>query len=286
MNWDDLQVVRAVFQTGSYAAAARRLRINETTVPRRLARLQKDLGVNLFEAADGTRRPTVYCEEIVALSETIARHAERIAKISDADVGVSERIRIAATDSITAQVLAPKAARFLTKNPRVALDFLVSTENVDFSRWEADLAIRLKRPDKGDFIISKLADLELFFFESANATSENGDLVCAYPEDLELTPESRYLASKGLLKRARCRSKNLLVLKRLVQSGKYCGVLPSYMCTELMVDDKLQFSKLPHRRSVWLLVQRHLKDDSTTRTVIDWIKDCFASVETSLECAQ
>ena len=53
MNWDDLRVVRAVFETGSYAAAAMRLDIDETTVSRRLARLEGDLAVRLFEAQDG-----------------------------------------------------------------------------------------------------------------------------------------------------------------------------------------------------------------------------------------
>ncbi len=279
MNWDDIRVVRAVFRTGSYAAAARLLRINETTVPRRLSRLEKDLGVKLFEAADGIRRPTAQCEEIVSQSEIIASHAERITNIASADRGILERRRIAATDSITSQVLAPRTASLLAENPGLALDFLVSTENVDFSRWEADLAIRLKRPEKGDFIISKLVDLELLFCEPVNADSENGHFVCAYVEELDLTPESQYLANLGLLRRARCRSKNLIVLKQLIQSGRYCGVLPSFMCGDLITDKALQFSKLPQRRAAWLLVQRHHQGDATTRKVVDWIKSCFTSIE-------
>ena len=277
MNWDDLRVARAVFQTGSYAAAARLLSINETTVPRRLARLERDLGVRLFEAVDGARRPTAYCEELVALSETMAGQAERITAIANADHGVIERRRIAATDSITAQVLAPGTPTLLSENPGLALDFLVSTENVGFSRWEADLAIRLKRPEKGDFVISKIADLELYFCEPPETDSGDGQLVCAYSDELDFTPESKYLAGLGLLSRARCRTKNLLVLKRLIQSKKFCGVLPSFMCGDLIADSTLRFSKLPHRRGAWLLVQRHLKNDVTTRNVIDWIKECFES---------
>ena len=279
MNWDDLRVVRAVFQTGSYAAAARMLAINETTVPRRLARLERDLGVRLFDAADGMRKPTAYCEEIVALSETMAGDADRIEQIADTELRVRERRRIAATDSVATHVLAPRTASLLAENPDLALDFLVSTENVDFSRGEADIAIRLKRPEKGDFIISKIAEFELYFVEPANGSAENESLVCAYAEDLDRRPESRYLASLGLLERARSRTKNLNVLKELIRSGRYCGVLPDYMCTDLFDADSLQFKKLPQRRGAWLLVQRHHKDDATTRKVIDWIRDCFASIE-------
>ena len=51
--------------------------------------------------------------------------------------------------------------------PGLTLQFLTSSENVKFSRWEADLAIRLRKPDKGDFAISKLADVRLYFIEPA-----------------------------------------------------------------------------------------------------------------------
>ncbi len=279
MNWDDIRVVRAVSKTGSYTGAARILRINETTVPRRLARLEKDLGVTLFEAVDGTRRPTARCEEILALSETMARQAEKISSVVDTGSRSIERRRIAATDSVTAELLAPHAAAFLAEHPAIALDFLVSTENVDFSRWEADIAIRLKRPDKGDFIVSKLMESNLFLVEPLHGLSRDEQIVCAYPDDLDNTPESRHLASLGLLRQARCRTKNLVVLRRLIESGNVVGVLPSYMCAEFATNERLQFTRLPQRRSVWLLVQRHLKNDGTTRLVIDWIKSCFASVQ-------
>ena len=44
MNWDDLRIIAAVRDEGTYAGASARLRIDETTVGRRLARIQRDLG--------------------------------------------------------------------------------------------------------------------------------------------------------------------------------------------------------------------------------------------------
>ena len=48
------------------------------------------------------------------------------------------------------KLLAPRAGNFLLQNPGLSLQFLISSENVKFSRWEADLAIGLRKPDKGD----------------------------------------------------------------------------------------------------------------------------------------
>jgi hypothetical protein len=38
VNWDDLRIIAAVAEEGTYAGASARLRVNETTVARRLAR--------------------------------------------------------------------------------------------------------------------------------------------------------------------------------------------------------------------------------------------------------
>jgi len=81
MNWDDLRIIAAVRDAGSYAGASRRLRIDETTVGRRLQRLERALGAKLFEAVDGTRRPTAQCDLVLSHVETIAGHVAEIAKI-------------------------------------------------------------------------------------------------------------------------------------------------------------------------------------------------------------
>ena len=279
MNWDDLRVVRAVYETGSYAAASAQLRMNETTVSRRLARLERDLGVVLFEAQDGTRAPTVDCDAIFAHAVSMAEHAEAVAKVGDGVPAISRR-RIAATDSVSAFVLAPNAPAFLKDNPHVILEFMASTENIDFSRWQADIAIRLSKPEKGNFLISKLADFDLFLCAPAKQTSPDESLVCAYPEELDATPETKMLLNMGLHQKARCTTKNLAVMKELVLTKNCAGVLPSYMCADIINSKELMATKLPRRRGAWLLVQPHLKNDVATRAVIDWIKACFTNIKT------
>lgn len=279
MNWDDLRIAIAVNKAGSFAAAAARLKIDETTVSRRLSRLQKDLGVTLFEAVDGTRRPTAQCLEILHHADSMARHAERIATGETGTNGLVGRYRIAATDSVTVEVLGRRLPGFLADNPGFALHFLVSTENVNFSRWEADIAIRLGKPARGDFIISKLADVSLYLFEPLpSETSERADLVVAYPEDLDQTPESRFMIRKDMQGRARCLTKNLLLTKPLIASGHGSGVLPGYMCADLLTHDDLKVTRLDETREVWLLLQSHLKDDPGARMVIDWVRACFSEL--------
>lgn len=276
MHWDDLRIARAIYQTGSFAAAATRLRINETTVARRLRRLEEDVGVTLFEAADGARRPTAACEELVAVAGTMAGQVEQLEHIASAGRGLAGRRRIATTESIASGVLAPGVPAFLAKHPGLMLDLMASAQNVNFSRWEADLAVRMAKPDKGDFVIRKLTDLVFYLLEPVSTTS---DLVCCYPDDLSGTPEMRFLAGTGLTARARVTTRTLPAMRKMVETGACAGVLPSFLCRDLLDDDAFRAQRLPQTREIWLLVQPHLKDDAATRAVIDWIRSCFAAAD-------
>ena len=151
MNWDDLRIIAAVREEGTYAGASARLRIDETTVARRLARIQRTLGLRLFEAVDGVRKPTQQCETVLAHVQAMAGHVVEINKIGESLPGLIGRFRIASTNTVAEEILSPRASRFLVQNPGLTLQFLTSSGNVKFSRWEADLAIRLRKPEKGDF---------------------------------------------------------------------------------------------------------------------------------------
>ena len=274
MNWDDFRIVAAVRDAGTYAGAAARLRINETTVGRRLARIEHTLGIRLFEAVDGMRRPTGQCEIVLSHVQAMAGHVAEIGKVGESLPGLAGRFRIACTNTVAEELLAPGAAAFLAHNPGLTLHFLTSSTNVKFSRWQADFAIRLRKPDKGDFTISKLAEVRLYFFEPA-AAPESEVVVCGYPEDLGAIPENQFLTARGLQQRARCVTDNIRVVRRLIQSGQAVGILPEYSCSDLLADRRLRATLLPRRRDVWLLVQNHLKRDPAARAVIGWMRDCF-----------
>jgi DNA-binding transcriptional LysR family regulator len=276
MNWDDLKIVAAVREAGTYAGAGARLRLDETTVARRLQRIERSLEVRLFEAVDGRRRVTPQGEAVLAHVDAVAEHIAAIGQAGATVTGVSGRVRIASTSSIAEEVLALRAGELLMRHPSLTLQFLTSSENVRFSRWEADLAIRLRKPDRGDFSISRLADFRLCFVEP-DATVHQ-PIVCAFPPDLDRVPESQFLKAKGLQQCARCVTDNLRVIRALLGTRQAVGLLPDYACGDLLADGGLKVTPLPTRREVWLLVQNHLRRDRAARTVIDWIRDCFRAL--------
>jgi DNA-binding transcriptional LysR family regulator len=274
MNWDDLRVVAAVRDEGSYAGAGARLRIDETTVGRRLARIERALDLRLFEAVDGVRKPTRQCEMVLTHVQAMAAHVAEIGRVGEGLAGPAGRLRIASTNAVAEEILSPRTARFLGQNPGLILQFLTSSDNVKFSRWQADLAIRLRKPDRGDFTITKLGEFSLYLIEPT-AEADAAHVICAYPDDLGPIPESQFLKARGLQERSRFVTDNIRVIRTLIKSHQAVGILPDYLCAELLADRRLRATPLPHRRDVWLLVQNHLKRDAAARLVIDWVRDCF-----------
>ncbi|MEM9473037.1 MAG: LysR family transcriptional regulator [Pseudomonadota bacterium] len=283
MNWDDLKVIMAVRNIGTYAKAGVELRMDETTVARRLGRIQKALGVPLFDAIDGTRKPTPHCETVLTYIEEMAKTANKISRVSHQSDGPVGNIRLTSTASIAEQILAPGLGRLLRANPGLSLELQTSDQNLNFSRWEADLAVRLGKPAKGAFSIRKLADLKFYLFQPNTGGNDTGGLVCAYPEDLSETPEMLEMEATGWSKEQRLKTSNIRLIRSVIEDQGGIGVLPLHASADLLQDKRLKATALKARREVFLLIQPHLKEDPATRLVVDWIVRRFSATLQAIE---
>lgn len=279
MNWDDLRIIAAVERKGTYAKAGAALQIDETTVARRLARIQEALGITLFDAVDGVRRPTAHCLAVLDHIDDMSRAAAKIDAIGAHAVNPFGTVRITSTASIAEEILAPDLGRLLGANPGLSIELETSNENLNFSQWEADLAIRLGKPDKGAFVVRKLGDLRFCLFSPAMPGDQDpARLVCAYPADLDGTPEMKALDALNLTGAKRLRTSNLSIIRAILRSGTGSGVLPHYCAADLHGDADLRVMPLEASREVWLLIQPHLKTQPAARLTIDWIAERFSTL--------
>ncbi len=213
----------------------------------------------------------------LARVRSMIEQAAEISRIGKDTRGKTGRFRIASTAAVAEEILSPRASEILLQNPGLTLHFLTSAENVNFSRWQADIAVRLRKPARGNFTISKLADARLYFFEPA-IQLEGGPVVCGYPLGLDDTPEAKFLKAKSLQQLTRCTTDNVRIIRALILSYRAIGILPEYSCTDMLADRRLRITPLPHRREVWLLTQNHLKRNPAARLVTDWIRSCFKQI--------
>ena len=140
---NDLIYVAAVTQTGSLSAAARKLHVNHATVFRRIAQIETDLGVRLFERDTGHYVATAAGEELAAAGAAIEQTAERsLLKVAGRDLRPSGVVRITTTDSFATTLLNPVLALCRVRYPQIALHIGIDNKMLDLSKRDADIAVR------------------------------------------------------------------------------------------------------------------------------------------------
>ncbi len=160
-RWDDVRVFLAAVRTGSFTLAARALDTEQSTVSRRIAQLERDLGAALFERTPRGPLLSELGSRLYEDAERVEAEVHRLADAaSNAERTVRGRVRVATTESLATQFLMPRVLPVLRREyPELAIDVLTSDRAVDLSAREADLAVRFFRGGKGDLIGRRVARL-------------------------------------------------------------------------------------------------------------------------------
>ena len=158
MDWDNLRVFLAIARAGRISGAARELGVEHTTVGRRLAALEEQLGVGLFYRTAAGYRLTGHGERILASAEAMDRTATEIrARAREGSGALAGRVRVAMIEELAAHWLAPALPGFRAAYPGIDLQVLVGIRPVDLARGEAELAIRTPRPRQAGLAAVRLA---------------------------------------------------------------------------------------------------------------------------------
>lgn len=143
MNWDDLRYFLAAARHGSSRAAARALDVNQSTISRRLAQLEGDNGVRLFDRrARGLTLTDAGRGVLEAAEEIEARLALLELQVVGQDTSLVGPIRVSLPD-VMVGTLAPIIARFARKYPAIQTYFLIDNGYINLSQHEADVVVRL-----------------------------------------------------------------------------------------------------------------------------------------------
>lgn len=284
MNWQDLKYALAVARSGSLSAAARALGVNQTTVGRRLTRLEAELGVRLFDRIEGRQVPT-------AMGEIVLRRGGRIeqdmvaleATAGQADSAHAGTVRLTAVQVLVTKFLMPRLPAFFGRHPGIALELVATGGNLNLARREADIAIRLNRPASGNLVVRKIGEMG---FAAYLAREDGGDggggaptdaldrlpwLV--YDEALGHLPEARWLERKAPRARRVLSASDSLSLLEAAERGLGATVLPCLLGDASPRLRRITGGAPVVTREIWLLTHRELRHVARVRCVLDWIAD-------------
>jgi DNA-binding transcriptional LysR family regulator len=144
IDWDDVRYFLAVARGGSVRAAAERLRVNHSTVLRRVAQLEERLGAQMFEKLPSGYRLTDAGEEVLAFADQMEASSNQLeTRVFGRDQSVRGLLRVTLAPALATHLLMPDFADFARLHPEVEMEILPSNEPVNLTNREADVAIRV-----------------------------------------------------------------------------------------------------------------------------------------------
>jgi DNA-binding transcriptional LysR family regulator len=145
-DWDDLRFFLAVARTGSVTAASALLRVNQSTVSRRINHFEQELKVRLFERFSTGYELTVEGEELVRRVQRIEEETQAIDRhVMGKNVELSGPIRVTCSQVLARYFLIPLLKRFHKQHPAIVIHLDMSNNLYNLTAREADVAIRVTR---------------------------------------------------------------------------------------------------------------------------------------------
>ena len=190
LDWNDIKVFLGAARGGSLAAAAKRLKVDQSTVSRRLANLESVLGLALFERVPSGLR-------LSDMGQRMLQHAEQVesAVISlrhedhSGDGRIGGRVRLATMEGIASLYLAERLSSLRDRHPDLMIDLVTSAQTVYVNRREADLFLSFFKPPGRGLVSEQIGAFRLGLYAAPSYLARHG---C--PVDLWALKEHRFVS--------------------------------------------------------------------------------------------
>ena len=151
MDWDNLKFFLALAETGSLSRASEKLRVDHSTVARRIEMLEHGLGVRLVERLSRSYRLTAEGERVRDRAKEIEAGIADIARCAQSvDRSPHRVVRVNGPPTFISQFLAPRLLPLQAEQPGLRIELVGEARQISLSQGESDLALRMVRPlEKG-----------------------------------------------------------------------------------------------------------------------------------------
>ena len=282
MDWDGVRIFLAVARAGRLSVAARQLGVEHTTVSRRLATLETQVGAPLFYRTAAGYRLTPAGESVLSSAEAMQRAAAEMGASARERTGIVEgQVRVALVPEFASHWLAPRLPAFHKLYPAIELQVLVGTRQLDLSRGEAELAVRSPHPPQTGLVAVRIAHATAGLYASKSFVGrrrlrlDNGGVAENLPL-LVYTPKYRRLQNadwfQPILERATIvlRSNSTEMLLAAARASAGVAVLPRFVARRF--SDLVAVSGDVAATDVWLITHPEYRRDPKVRVTADFLK--------------
>lgn len=179
-----VEVLAAIVDTGSFAAASEVLDMSPSGVSRAVSRFEQRLGIRLFERTTRALRLTEEGQRFY--QQVLPLMAELEECISDASQGAARvrgKLRVNVDPFFSKLMLGPRLGAFLEAHPDLQLELITRDDLGDPIADGFDLALRFGHPQAAALVARKMMETRIVTVAAPSYLARHG--APGKPEDLE-----------------------------------------------------------------------------------------------------
>ena len=293
MDWNDVRYFLAVARTNSLTEASRELRVSPATIARRISALEQAIAKPLFKKANNGYFLTAAGDAFVAPSEQAEASMlllERSGAIpNDEKAGV---VRLAMPELLGQHFIIPSLAAFSELYPMIGLEAVADVRPLALNRRDADVLVRLVRPDYGNYVVRKVGRIGLglyasrSYIEKYGMPNKFGDLpdhrLIGWDPKLSFLPFNRWLADAVSTQNQPFRAHTMSSQFAAVSAGIGLAVLPAFVANKaglvrVIKAEEAFFSDL------WLLQAADAQNLLRVRLLAEHLAETISSANEQLQ---
>jgi DNA-binding transcriptional LysR family regulator len=289
-DWSLIRSFLAALDQGSLLAAARLLKTSQPTLGRHIAELENQLGVVLFERTGRGLVPTATALQLAESAREMESGALQLTRtLSGSQLQTKGTVRITASVPVAVQLMPALLARMRAALPDIQVELVSSNQVSNLLRREADIAIRMVRPEQGTLVAKKIGDVGVGAYAHRNYLSRRSPI--RKPADLLqhdlIGSDSDTTILQGFqamgytvgTEAFALRTDDLLVQWQAVRAGLGIGFLANYMARTdadvlRVLPGLIEVPDLP----MWLAVHREIRTNQRIRAVYDFMAEALPHV--------
>ncbi|HCR0138353.1 LysR family transcriptional regulator [Klebsiella aerogenes] len=285
-NWDDTRIFLAVARSGTLSGAAETMDMGIATLSRRLDRLEKSLAVPLFSRHQSGYRLTDDGEALLARAEALEHAGLTFGETARLQGNVAGLVRLATSDNLAAHFILPSLNGLMEKYPDLRVEVLSGVQSVNLHRRDADLAIRMVKPESGNLTLKRLGKVGFGLYSADTGLEGSTDVAfnhaqyIGWPESHQHLPAARWITRTLRGRPCRVEANTLLAQLSAVSAGLGLGVLPHFMARK----NGLQCvnANIGVDQTLWLVMHSDLAHSRRVRVVADHLIALFDEIKDQL----
>ncbi|AXF24631.1 LysR family transcriptional regulator [Burkholderia pyrrocinia] len=286
MNWDDTRIFLAIYRERSLRGAARVVGLDQATVGRRLAALERALGATLFLRTSVGYVPTAVGEVALRNAEKMEQSAiDLVRQTQGVDRRLAGDVRVTTTDTIGLEFVMGAIRNLHDEHPDVRVLLNTSTQVENLAKREADIAIRTIKPDNPDLLTRRLAAWPTGLYASADYLERYGepvpgtgfdghDVVCFLPH-LQMHGLLTMVGEPVRAGRIVSGLNSNLMLRAAVRAGLGLGELPVPIAERDGLVRVWPACTGARPYEVWMVTHKDLRHTARMSAMIDHIVQVF-----------